>query len=136
MCIMFINNYLRKGRRVLPWHNLGFTQFLKDGHYKLMIAQTQCSQGYRKLVEIFWLKNNLIKVAKYGLWWVVDLNFKLYLGIVCLDNPSYVHQYFSFSQLFVVPLALKGKKYTHYNLVAKKKVWINSRLYSVNSKIL
>ncbi len=49
--IMFISNYLRNGHGVLPWYNLGFTQFLKRGHNKLMIAQIQCSQGYQKLVE-------------------------------------------------------------------------------------
>jgi len=50
---MFTNNYLIQGLGVLPWYNLGFTQFLKHGNNKLMITQTQCSQGYKKLVEIF-----------------------------------------------------------------------------------
>ncbi len=49
--IMFTSNYLRNGPKVLPWYNFGFTQFLRHGHNKLMIAQTQCSQGYHKLVE-------------------------------------------------------------------------------------
>ncbi len=44
--IMFISNYLKNGLGVLPWYNLGFTQFLRHGHNKLMTAQTQCSQGY------------------------------------------------------------------------------------------
>jgi hypothetical protein len=50
---MFTNNYLIHGLGVLPWYNLGFTQFLKHGHNKLRITQTQCSQGYKKLVEKF-----------------------------------------------------------------------------------
>jgi len=37
----------------------------------------------------------------YGLWLVVDLNFKLWMIIVCLDNPSYVH--LSLSQVFAIP---------------------------------
>jgi hypothetical protein len=49
--IMFTNNYFKNGHGVLPWYNLGFTQFLRHGPNKLMIAQTQCSQGYHKLVE-------------------------------------------------------------------------------------
>jgi hypothetical protein len=36
----------KNGPWVLPWSNLGFTQFLKHGHNKLMIVETQCSQGY------------------------------------------------------------------------------------------
>ncbi len=46
-------NYLRSGPKVLPWYNLGFTQFFKHCHNKLMIVQTQWSQGYQKLVEKF-----------------------------------------------------------------------------------
>jgi hypothetical protein len=41
----------KKWAWVLPWYNFGFTQFLKRGHNKLMIAQIQCSQGYQKFVE-------------------------------------------------------------------------------------
>jgi hypothetical protein len=48
---MFTNNYVGNGPRVLPWYKLGFTQFLIHGHNKLMIAQTQCSQGYQKFVD-------------------------------------------------------------------------------------
>jgi hypothetical protein len=51
--IMFISNYLKNGLEVLSWYKLGFTQFLGHGHHKLMIAQTQSSQEYRKLVEKF-----------------------------------------------------------------------------------
>jgi hypothetical protein len=45
------NTNSKIGPRVLPWYNLGFTQFLKHNHNKLTFAQTQCSQGYHKLVE-------------------------------------------------------------------------------------
>jgi hypothetical protein len=58
---MFISNYLKNGHGVLPWYNLGFTQFLRHGHNKLMIAQTQCSQRYQKLVEKYWLRKNSSK---------------------------------------------------------------------------
>jgi hypothetical protein len=51
VCIMFISNYLKNGPEILPWYKLGFTQFLRHGHNKLMIAQTQSSQGYWKLKE-------------------------------------------------------------------------------------
>jgi hypothetical protein len=37
--LMFTSNYLRNGHGVLPWYNVGFTQFLGHGHNKLMIAQ-------------------------------------------------------------------------------------------------
>jgi hypothetical protein len=53
---MFTSNCLINGHGVLPWYSLGFTQFLKHGHNKLMIAQTQCSQGYQKLVEKYQLR--------------------------------------------------------------------------------
>jgi hypothetical protein len=43
---MFTNNYFLNGPGVLPWYNLGFTQFLGDGHNKLMITQKQCSRRY------------------------------------------------------------------------------------------
>jgi len=50
--LMFRSNYLRNESRVLSWYNLGFTQFLiRHAHNKLTIAETQCSQGYQKLVE-------------------------------------------------------------------------------------
>jgi hypothetical protein len=50
---MFISNYFKNGPEVLPWYKLGFTQFLGHGRNKLMIAQTQSSQRYWKLVEKF-----------------------------------------------------------------------------------
>jgi hypothetical protein len=70
--IMFTSNYLINGPRFLPWYNLGFTQFLKQGHNKLMIAQTQCSQ---KLVEKFWLRKNYNKHCQ--VWTMVGCRFEL-----------------------------------------------------------
>jgi hypothetical protein len=59
--IMLRSNYLRNGHGVLPWYNFRFIQFLRYGHNKLMIAWTQCSQGYQKLVEKYWLRKNSCK---------------------------------------------------------------------------
>jgi hypothetical protein len=50
---MFTSNYLQNELRVLPWYNLGFTQFLIHRHNKPMITETQCSQGYHKLLDNF-----------------------------------------------------------------------------------
>jgi len=99
-----------------------------------MIAQTQCSQAYQKLIEKFWLSKNSNKSCQ--VWTMVNYRLELQtLARNCvLGQSSYV--YISFSWLFVVPSPKKGKKYTHYNLVAMNKIWINPRLYSVNSKIL
>jgi hypothetical protein len=116
---MFTNNYFLNGYGALPWYNLGFTQFLRHGHNKLTITQIQCSQRYKKLVEKFWLRNFLVKVAKYGLWLAIYLNFKLWVGIVCLDNPSYLHFPFHECLLFLHP---KREKNTH-----TRTLWLGKR---------
>jgi len=72
---MLTSNYFQNGPWVLPWYNLGLTQFLRHGHNKLMIVETQCSQGYQKLVEKLRLRNFLIKVA----WGSDQMTFD-YLG--------------------------------------------------------
>jgi len=98
---MFTSNYLKNGHGVLPWYNLGFTQFLKHGHNKLMITQTQCSQGYKKLVEKFGLRKIYNKSCQ--VWTMVGYRLEFQtLCRNCVLGQSFLFA-LSFSWVFVVP---------------------------------
>jgi hypothetical protein len=99
--IMFTSNYFLNGPRVLPWYNLGFTQFLIHGHNKLMITQIQCSQGYKNLVEKFWLRKSYSKSCQ--VWTMVGYRLELQtLGRNCVLRQSFLFA-LSFLWVFVVP---------------------------------
>ncbi len=106
--IMFISNYLKNGHGVLPWYNRGFTQFLRHGHNKLMIAQTQCSQGYQKLVKKYWLKK--ISSRSCQVWTRVNCRLELQtLDGNCVFGQSFMCAYFLFMNV-CHSFTLKGEK--------------------------
>jgi len=66
-----------------------------------MITQTQCSQGYKKLVEKFWLRKNCNRSCQ--VWTMVDYKLELQtLGRNCVLGQSFLFA-LSFSWMFVVP---------------------------------
>jgi hypothetical protein len=66
-----------------------------------MITQTQCSQGYKKLVENFWLRKNYNKSCQ--VWTKVGYRLEFQtLGRNCVLGQSFLFA-FSFSWVFVVP---------------------------------
>jgi hypothetical protein len=106
--IMFTSNYLRNGHGVLPWYNLGFTQFLRHGHNKLMIAQTQCSQGYQKLVEKYWVRKNYNISCQ--VWTMVSCRLELQtLDGNYVFGQSFLCAFFLFMSV-CHSLTLKGEK--------------------------
>jgi hypothetical protein len=106
--IMFISNYFKNGHEILPWYNLGFTQFLRRGHNKLMIAQTQCSQRYQKLVEKYWLRK--ISSKSCQVWTMVNCRLELQtLDGNCVFGQSFMCAYFLFMSV-CYSLTLNGEK--------------------------
>jgi hypothetical protein len=105
---MFTSNYFKNGHGILPWYNLGFTQFLKHGDNKLMIAQTQCSQGYHKLVKKYWLRKIYSKSCH--VWTMVSCRLELQtLDDNCVFGQSFLCASFPFTSV-CHSFTLKGEK--------------------------
>jgi hypothetical protein len=129
---LFTSNYLRNRPRVLPWYNLGFTQFLRHGDDKLIIAQTQCSQGYQKLVEKYWLRKKISINCQVETMVHCRLELQTLDGN-CVFGQCFLCAFFLFMSV-CHSLTLKGKTNTHIKTLQLGKTLGLIQGYTVTKK--